>query len=91
MPTLIREAGFEVESGTLDHPPPHVHVARLVPREDRFTHHAREIVGAIADRTSARRTTCARHTDFLRLEWRNPCPPQIDYEDRERLLGARAR
>ena len=28
MPTLIRKAGFEVRIYTLDHPPPHVHVAR---------------------------------------------------------------
>jgi hypothetical protein len=26
VPTLIREAGFEVGIDTLDHPPPHVHV-----------------------------------------------------------------
>ena len=28
MPTLIREEGFEVRIYTLDHPPPHVHVAK---------------------------------------------------------------
>jgi hypothetical protein len=26
MPTVVREAGFEVRIYTLDHPPPHVHV-----------------------------------------------------------------
>ena len=28
MPTLIREGGFEIRIYTLDHPPPHVHVAK---------------------------------------------------------------
>ena len=28
MPTVLREAGFEVRIYTFDHPPPHVHVKR---------------------------------------------------------------
>jgi hypothetical protein len=43
VPTLIREAGFEVRIYTLDHPPPHVHSRKLAPN-------AMEIVGAISDR-----------------------------------------
>jgi hypothetical protein len=30
VPTVLRERGFEVRIYTLDHPPPHVHVAKLV-------------------------------------------------------------
>ena len=28
MPTIIREDGYEIRIYTLDHPPPHVHVAK---------------------------------------------------------------
>lgn len=52
MPTLIREQGFEVRIYTLDHPPPHVHVAKAgaIVKIDLSTHHAIEIMGAISDR-----------------------------------------
>ena len=50
MPTVLRDAGFEVRIYTLDHPPPHVHVAKAgaVVRIDLATHTATEIVGAIS-------------------------------------------
>jgi hypothetical protein len=40
MPTVLREAGFEVRIYTLDHPPPHVHVwkAGAVLKIDLATH-----------------------------------------------------
>jgi hypothetical protein len=52
MPTVLREAGFEVRIYTLDHPPPHVHVwkAGAVVKIDLTTREALEIVGAISDR-----------------------------------------
>lgn len=52
MPTLIREEGFEVRIYTLDHPPPHVHVAKAgaIVKIDLSTHHVTEIVGTISDR-----------------------------------------
>jgi hypothetical protein len=72
VPTLIREAGFEVRIYTLDHPPPHVHVAKggAIVKIDLSTHHAIEIVGAISDRDVKRaETLVARNAQFLRLEW----------------------
>lgn len=72
MPTLIREAGFEVRIYTLDHPPPHVHVARAgaIVKIDLATHHAMEIVGAITDRDVRRaERLVAQHADVLRSEW----------------------
>jgi hypothetical protein len=47
VPTLICEAGFEVRIYTLDHPPPHVHVAKAsaIVKIDLSTHQAIEIVG----------------------------------------------
>ena len=52
MPTVLRERGFEVRLYTLDHPPPHVHVAKAgaVVRIDLATHQATAIVGSISDR-----------------------------------------
>ena len=52
MPTLLREDGFEVRIYTLDHPPPHVHVAKAgaVVKIALTTDHAIEIVGSISDR-----------------------------------------
>lgn len=52
MPTLIREAGFEVRIYTLDHPPPHVHVAKAgaIVKINLSTCHVTEIVGQISDR-----------------------------------------
>jgi len=64
VPTLIREAGFEVRIYTLDHPPPHVHVAKAgaIVKIDLATSHAVETVGAISDRDVGR-------AEFLRSEW----------------------
>ncbi|MGQ0733381.1 MAG: DUF4160 domain-containing protein [Acidobacteriota bacterium] len=72
MPTLIREAGFEVRIYTYDHPPPHVHVAKAgaIVKIDLKTHHAVDIVGAISDRDVKRaERLVARNARFLRLEW----------------------
>ena len=72
MPTLIREAGFEVRIYTLDHPPPHVHVARAgaIVKIDLSTHHALEIVGAITDRDVRRaERLVARNAEVLMSEW----------------------
>ena len=72
MPTLIREEGFEVRIYTLDHPPPHVHVAKAgaIVKIDLSTHHAIEIVGAISDRDIKRaERLIARNAQFLKLEW----------------------
>jgi hypothetical protein len=72
VPTLVREAGFEVRIYTLDHPPPHVHVARAgaIVKIDLATHHAVEIVGPISDRDVRRaERLVAQHAEFLRSEW----------------------
>ena len=47
MPTVIRQAGFEVRIYTLDHPPPHVHVwkAGAVVKIDLATAEVVEVVG----------------------------------------------
>ena len=69
---LIREEGFEVRIYTLDHPPPHVHVAKAgaLVKIDLSTHHAIEIVGAMSDRDVKRaERLVARNTQFLKLEW----------------------
>ena len=52
MPTVLREDGFEVRIYTLDHHPPHVHVAKAgaIVRIDLATNQATEIVGPISDR-----------------------------------------
>ena len=71
MPTLIREEGFEVRIYTLDHPPPHVHVAKAgaIVKIDLLTHHVIEIVGTISDRDVKRaERLVARNAGFLRLE-----------------------
>ena len=72
MPTLIRENGYEVRIYTLDHPPPHVHVAKAgaVVKIDLTTCQVIEIVGAISDREVKRaELLVARHTQFLKDEW----------------------
>ena len=72
MPRLIREAGFEVRIYTLDHLPPHVHVAKTgaIVKIELSTHHAIEIVGAISDRDVKRaERLVARNAPFLKLEW----------------------
>jgi hypothetical protein len=72
MPTVLREAGFEVRIYTLDHPPPHVHVwkAGAVVKIDLATLEAIEIVGAISDREVKRAEgLVARNAASLKREW----------------------
>lgn len=72
MPTLLRESGFEVRIYTLDHPPPHVHVAKAgaVVKIDLATDQAVEIVGSISDRDVKRaEQLVAGHARFLKQEW----------------------
>jgi Domain of unknown function (DUF4160) len=72
MPTVLREAGFEVRIDTLDHPPPHVHVwkAGAVVKIDLATHEAREIVGTISDRDVRRaELLVAERVVYLKREW----------------------
>jgi hypothetical protein len=60
VPTLIREAGFEVRIYTLDHPPPHEHVAKAgaVVKIDLATCQVVEIVGAIWNSNFSDSTPC---------------------------------
>lgn len=72
MPTVIRKGGFEVRIYTLDHPPPHVHVARAgaVVKIDLATCQVIEIVGRISDRDVRRaEELVATHAQFLKEEW----------------------
>ena len=72
MPTVLREAGFEVRIYTFDHPPAHVHVwkAGAVLKIDLSTHEATEIVGAISDRDVKRaERLVAEHAARLKREW----------------------
>lgn len=72
MPTVLREAGFEVRIYTLDHPPAHVHVAKAgaIVRIDLATHTATEIVGAISDRDVKRaEQLVAQRAKYLKEEW----------------------
>ena len=72
MPTVLREAGFEVRIYTLDHPPPHVHVwkAGAVLKIDLTTYEAIEIVGTISDKEVKRaERLVARNAVRLRREW----------------------
>jgi hypothetical protein len=72
VPTLIREGGFEVRIYTLDHPPPHVHVAKAgaVVKIGLATCKVMEIVGAISDRDVHKaELLVARHAQFLSEEW----------------------
>lgn len=72
MPTVLRERGFEVRIYTLDHPPPHVHVARAgaVMKINLTGCQVIEIVGAISDRDVKRaEVLVAANADFLRKEW----------------------
>jgi len=72
VPTLIREGGFAVRIYTLDHPPPHVHVAKAgaVVKIDLATCQVIEIVGTIADREVRRaELLVAKHAPFLKDEW----------------------
>ncbi|MBI4264061.1 MAG: DUF4160 domain-containing protein [Acidobacteria bacterium] len=72
MPTLIREAGFEVRIYTDDHPPPHVHVekAGAIVKIALSTHRAVEIVGTISDRDVKRaEQLVAQNAVLLGQEW----------------------
>ena len=72
MPTLIREAGFEVRIYILDHPPAHVHVAKAgaVLKIELARCQVIEIVGKISDREARRaETLVAKHVQFLLQEW----------------------
>ena len=72
MPTVLREAGFEVRIYTFDHLPPHVHVwkAGAVVKLDLTTYEAIEIVGAITDRDVKRAEhVVARNAVRLKREW----------------------
>ena len=69
---VVREQGFEVRLYTLDHPPPHVHVAKAgaVVKIDLSTHQAVEIVGPISDRYVKRAERLVEQkAEFLREEW----------------------
>lgn len=72
MPTVLREAGFEVRIYTLDHPPPHVHVAKAgaVMKIDLANCQVTEIVGTISDREVKRaEALVAANRGSLRNEW----------------------
>lgn len=72
MPTLIREGGFAVRIYTLDHPPPHVHIAKggAVLKIDLSSCQVTEIVGRISDRDVRRaELLVAKHSQFLREAW----------------------
>jgi uncharacterized protein DUF4160 len=59
---------------TLDHPPPHVHVAKAgaIVRIDLATRRVTEIVGTISDRDVKRaERLVARHPNRLKAEWTN--------------------
>lgn len=72
MPTLVRGEGFEVRIYTLDHPPPHVHVAKggAIVKIDLTTLQATAIAGSISDRDVKRaEQLVARYAQLLRVEW----------------------
>jgi hypothetical protein len=72
VPTLIRENGYEVRIYTLDHPPPHVHVAKAgaVLKIDLATCQVVHIVGAISDRDVRRaEELVTKYAPFLQAEW----------------------
>ena len=72
MPTIIRENGYEIRIYTLDHPPPHVHVAKAgaVLKIDLTTCQVIEIVGTISDREVRRaEVLVTKHVQLLRNEW----------------------
>ena len=72
MPTIIREDGYEIRIYTLDHPPPHVHVAKAgaVLKIDLATCHVMEVVGTISDREVRRaEVLVTKHAQLLKDEW----------------------
>lgn len=73
MPTVVREAGFEVRIYTLDHPPPHVHVERTgaVLKISVATAKVVRIVGTISDRDVRRaEQIVAKYSRVLKEAWR---------------------
>jgi hypothetical protein len=73
MPTVLREAGFEVRIYTFDHLPPHVHVAKAgaIVKIDLATSEIVEIVGAISDRDARRaERLVGKHSRQLKEAWR---------------------
>lgn len=72
MPTLVRKGGFEVRIYTLDHRPPHVHVAKAgaIVKIDLTTCCVVEIVGPMSDRDLKRaEALVAKHAELLWREW----------------------
>ena len=72
MPTIVREDGYEIRIYTLDHPPPHVHVAKAgaVLKIDLARCRVVEIVGSISDREAKRAEgLVAKHSELLKKEW----------------------
>jgi hypothetical protein len=73
MPTVLREAGFEVRIYTFDHPPPHVHVekAGAIVKIDLATAVVVRINGSISDRDVKRaEAIVAKHRQTLWNAWR---------------------
>ena len=72
MPTIIREDGYAIRIYTLDHPPPHVHVAKAgaVLKIELATCQVIEIVGTISDREVRRaEVLVSKHVQLLKDEW----------------------
>ena len=72
MPTIVREDGYKIRIYTLDHPPPHVHIAKpgAVLKVDLATCRVIEIVGRISDREAKRAEgLVAKHAQLLKKEW----------------------
>ena len=72
MPTIVREDGYEIRIYTLDHPPPHVHVAKAgaVLKIELATCRVIEIAGTISDREAKRaESLVAKHAQLLKKEW----------------------
>lgn len=73
MPTVFRQAGFEVRIYTFDHPPPHVHVAKAgaIVKVDLATSEIVEVFGTITDRDAKRaERLVAEHSQLLKEAWR---------------------
>ncbi len=73
MPTVLREAGFEVRIYTLDHPPSHVHVekAGAIVKINLETLQVVRISGSISDRDVRRaEQLVAKRSRRLREAWR---------------------
>jgi len=72
VPTVLREHGFEVRIYTLDHPPPHVHVAKAgaIVKINLTTHQATEIVGPISDHdVRVAERLVAQNATLLKEHW----------------------